>query len=168
MKIENSTSHDISEIFRLYKIATDYQKTKLITHWPVFEQNLIQKEIEENRQFKIIINNQVACIWAIDFSDPLIWQEKNKDPSIYIHRIATNPEFRGQNLVTIILDWAKKYALENNKIFIRMDTVGENLKLIAYYKNCGFEYLGLSKLANSDGLPAHYHDATVSLFQCNA
>jgi hypothetical protein len=28
MQIENSTQNDITEIFRLYKIASEYQKTK--------------------------------------------------------------------------------------------------------------------------------------------
>jgi ribosomal protein S18 acetylase RimI-like enzyme len=165
MKIETSTIDDITEIFKLYKIATDYQKTKLITHWPVFEKEMIEKEIFEKRQFKILIDNKIACIWTIDFNDPLIWQQKDKDPAIYIHRIATNPDFRGQNLVTIILDWAKEYALKNKKLFIRMDTVGENTKLIDYYRNCGFDFLGLSKLENTSGLPTHYHKATVSLFE---
>ena len=54
---------------------------------------------------------------------------------------------------------------KNGKDFIRMDTVGENLGLIKYYTNCGFEFLGLSKLKNTQNLPAHYHNATVSLFQ---
>ncbi len=46
-----------------------------------------------------------------------------------------------------------------------MDTVGKNEKLIEYYGNCGFEFFGLSQLTATDGLPAHYHNATVSLFQ---
>ena len=46
-----------------------------------------------------------------------------------------------------------------------MDTVGDNPVLISYYTKCGFDFLGLSKLKNTEGLPAHYENATVSLFQ---
>jgi hypothetical protein len=46
-----------------------------------------------------------------------------------------------------------------------MDTVGENHKLIEHYTACGFEFLGLSQLTNTDGLPQHYHNAVVSLFE---
>ena len=60
---------------------------------------------------------------------------------------------------------AKIYAIENQKQFIRMDTVGDNSGLINYYTKCGFEFLGLLKLKNTEGLPAHYDNATVSLFQ---
>jgi len=46
-----------------------------------------------------------------------------------------------------------------------MDTVGENKGLISYYQKCGFNFLELLQLKNTDGLPAHYHNAIVSLFQ---
>jgi GNAT superfamily N-acetyltransferase len=165
MKIENSTNRDITEIFRLYKAATDFQKTKYIMHWPKFELSLIEKEIEENRQWKITINGQVACIWATTFDDPQIWEEKNIDPAVYIHRIATNPGFRGQNLVSTIIEWAEDHAKENGKRFVRLDTVGENEGLISHYQKFGFNYLGLYNLNNTDQLPAHYHNTPVSLFE---
>ena len=165
MTIENSATEDISEIFRLYEIARNFQKTKGAVLWPKFDRELIETEIEERRQWKILINNQVACVWATTFSDPQIWEERNNDTSIYIHRIATNPIFRGQNLVRKIVEWSKKYGEENLKKFIRMDTVGENKGLIDYYQKCGFDFLGLLKLKSTDNLPAHYHNATVSLFQ---
>ena len=165
MTIKNSVIEDLSEIFRLYESARDFQKIKSAVLWPQFDKKLIETEIAENRQWKILIDNQIACVWATTFSDPEIWEERNVDPSIYIHRIATNPIFRGQNLVEAIVEWSKKYAGENEKRFIRMDTVGENKGLINYYQKCGFDYLGLLKLKNTANLPIHYYDATVCLFQ---
>ncbi|WP_211240591.1 GNAT family N-acetyltransferase [Adhaeribacter aquaticus] len=155
----------MSEILRLYEIARSFQKTKGVVLWPEFDKTQIETDIFEKRQWKIVIDNQVACIWSTTFHDPQIWEERNKDPSVYIHRIATNPIFRGQNLVGQIVNWSRNYAEENGKKFIRMDTVGENRGLINYYQKCGFVFLGLLKLKNTDGLPAHYNNATVSLFQ---
>lgn len=165
MEIKNSLHQDINEIFRLYEIARNFQKTKGAVVWPAFDKELIETEISENRQWKIIIDNQIACVWATTFNDPQIWEERNHDPSIYIHRIATNPDFRGKNLVVEIVNWAINYAKENDKQFIRLDTVGENKGLIGHYQKCGFDFLGLLKLKNTNGLPAHYNNATVSLFQ---
>jgi RimJ/RimL family protein N-acetyltransferase len=164
-QIQNSNSNDTDEIFRLYKIATDFQKTRFTSHWPEFDRELIEIEISENRQWKIISEGKIACVWATTFNDPQIWEERNEDPAVYIHRIATNPDFRGQNLVGKIVEWAKNYAKENQKQYIRMDTVGYNLGLINYYTRCGFDFLGLLKLKNTGGLPAHYENATVSLFE---
>jgi ribosomal protein S18 acetylase RimI-like enzyme len=165
MEIINSNPGDLPEIFRLYKIATDFQNLKGAVTWPEFDAQLIANEIEEQRQWKLIIDEKIACIWATTFTDPQIWETRNDDPAVYIHRIATDPDFRGQNLVASIVEWAKTYAVEKEKLFIRLDTVGENAGLIKYYQKCGFQFLGLSKLENTDSLPAHYHNAAVSLFQ---
>jgi RimJ/RimL family protein N-acetyltransferase len=40
--------------------------------------------------------------------------------------------------------------------YIRLDTWGDNPKLIAYYEKCGFTYLKTIDLDNTQGLPAHY------------
>lgn len=165
MVIENSTIEDIDEIFRLYGLAKDYQKFSGAVLWPEFDRDLITTEILDGRQWKITKSGKITCVWATTFDDPHIWKDKNNDPSVYIHRIATNPKFRGRNLVEKIVSWSKIYAKENGKEFIRLDTVGENKKLIAHYKKNGFEFLGLFSLENSKALPAHYHNATVSLFE---
>ncbi len=166
MTIQNSTVEDIPEIFERYRIATEYQKIKFPGNlWPEFDKALIQTEVLENRQWKIVINNKIACIWAITFNDPQIWEDRDVDPAIYIHRIASNPDFRGQNLVLEIVGWAREYARLKNKQFIRMDTCGDNRRLINHYCNCGFEFLGMKKLKNADDLPSHYWDADVCFFE---
>lgn len=166
MKIHNSTSEDLTEIFRLYGLATDYQKTIFPENtWPTFEPVLVETEIREERQFKMVIDDQIACVWAITFTDPQIWEERNKDPSVYLHRIATNPDFRGQGFVAEIVKWARGYAKSHQKKFIRMDTCGNNHKLIRHYTNCGFDFLGMVRLKNTDELPIHYQDAEVCLFE---
>jgi len=166
MIITNSDLKDIPEIFRLYKLATDFQKIKFPgNQWPEFDLELITTEVVENRQFKILIENKIAGVWAITYSDAQIWEESENDTSIYIHRIATNPEFRGNNFVKVIVDWSKKFAGKQNIQFIRMDTCGENVSLINHYKNCGFNYLGMKKLKNTSELPSHYHNAEVCFFE---
>jgi len=168
LKIHQSSFEDITEIFRLYGLATEYQKTIFPENtWPTFEHELIETEIREKRQFKIVLDNQVACVWAITFTDPQIWEERNKDPSIYIHRIATNPDFRGRHFVSEIVKWARGYAASHQKKFIRMDTCGDNKKLIGHYKSSGFDFLGMVRLKNADQLPSHYQDADVCLFEIN-
>lgn len=166
MTITNSNKEDISEIFRLYKLATDYQGLKFPGNlWPEFDKNLITTEIAENRQFKLEIESEIACVWAITHSDPQIWEGSENDSSIYIHRIATNPDFRGNNFVQKIVDWSKAFANEHKKHFIRMDTCGNNVRLIDHYKSSGFKFLGMRKLKNTSELPSHYHNADVCFFE---
>jgi hypothetical protein len=63
------------------------------------------------------------------------------------------------------VQWAKEYAQQTQKKYVRLDTIGENHGLIAHYTACGFTYLGLTRLTDTAGLPSHYHNATVSLFE---
>lgn len=166
MIISNSKIDDIPEIFRLYKLATDYQKIKFPGNiWPEFDLEFITTEVLENRQFKIVIDDKIACIWAITYNDAQIWEEKENNDAIYLHRIATNPDFKGNNFVQIIADWSKDFARQQNKKFVRMDTCGQNDRLINHYKKCGFQFLGMKRLKDSTGLQKHYQDADVCYFE---
>ena len=165
MQIINSTAADTQAIFKLYDDAIAFQKTKFTKHWQGFDLALVETEIKENRQFKIMMADTIVCIFAITFNDVAIWGDKDEQPSIYIHRIVTNPLFRGNNFVNEIIIWAKKYGKENGRQFIRMDTWGDNQKLIDYYKKCGFTFLGLSGKMNAKDLPKHYSDIQLSLFE---
>jgi GNAT superfamily N-acetyltransferase len=161
-----STSADIDEIFRLYQLASAYQiAVKGTVVWPAFARGMVVQEVAEGRQWKLLLGDTIACVWAITFDDPEIWGARNADPAVYLHRIATNPDYRGRGLVAIIVAWAKAYARQHQKQFVRLDTVGENHGLIAHYTTCGFTYLGLTELTDTASLPAHYHGATVSLFE---
>lgn len=165
MPILNSTLHDLNTIFKLYDEAIAFQKTVSDKQWQGFERSLVETEIREKRQWKIVVDGEIACIFAITFNDPLIWHERDSDPSIYIHRIVTNPAFRGGAFVKEIVKWAREYAAGLGKKFVRMDTWGDNEKLKEYYVKCGFDYLGLTVMENTEGLPKHYEGLSLSLFQ---
>lgn len=165
MEIQQSNSGDIDQIFNLYDQATSYQKEVGIRVWKGFERPMVLQEIEEGRQYKIIVDAEIACVFVITFNDPLIWKEKDADPAIYIHRVATNPKFRGQHFVKHIVAWARQYALQCGKTFIRLDTGSGNEKLNNYYVSCGFSYLGVTSLEHTGDLPEHYKEGTFSLFE---
>ena len=110
MTIQNSTIQDIDMIFDLYDAAIAFQKKVFYKAWEGFERDLIKLEIAENRQWKIMIDGEIACIFATTLSDEAIWGKKNAQPSIFIHRIVTNPMFKGNNFVLRIIDWAKDFC----------------------------------------------------------
>ena len=165
MTIVNSDLNDLAKIFELYQIATAYMKSKNQVAWPEFSRDLVVQEIEEQRQWKLILEGQIACIWATTLNDAVIWGKEHEAPAVYIHRIATSPDFRGQHLVKHLVNWADQYCIDNGLRYVRMDTVGLNQGLIAHYKKLGFEFLGTKELEHTDGLPDHYNQGPVCLFQ---
>jgi ribosomal protein S18 acetylase RimI-like enzyme len=165
MKIINSSISDIETIFSFYDNAVVFQKTKFDKHWLAFDHQMVEKEIEECRQWKMMDGDEVVCIFAITYDDPAIWKEKNNDPSIYIHRIVTHPNHHGKKHVSQIIEWAKIHAKDNNKSFIRMDTWGDNQRLIDYYVECGFTFMGTTTPERNGSLPKHYSAIFLSLFE---
>jgi ribosomal protein S18 acetylase RimI-like enzyme len=165
LQITSSTTADIDAIFDLYDQGTAHQAKVATKVWKGFERSLVEEEIKEKRQWKILMEDEIVCVFATTFSDPLIWGEKNEEPAIYIHRIATSAAHRGNSFVKHIVEWAKQYAIGHGKQFVRLDTGSGNEKLNNYYVSCGFTYLGVNLLSNTEGLPEHYKTGSFSIFE---
>jgi len=165
MRIINCTEADIPFMLEQYDLAREYQQQRSNRYWQGFDRALIQREIEEKRQWKIVIDGTIACIFMIAYEDPNIWKEKSADPAIYIHRIVTHPEHHGKGLTKNIIAWAKEHAKQNGKKYLRMDTWGDNPKLNDYYSQCGFTLLEIVTPENTEDLPPHYSCISLSLFE---
>jgi len=165
MEIVNALDSDFDLIFDLYGKAIEFQKTVFDRHWLGFDADLVRREIDENRLWKILEGDDAACIFSVAYEDPVIWGEGSNESAMYIHRIVTNPDFRGRGYVKAIAEWARTHAYENALQYIRMDTWGDNLKLKDYYIGCGFEYKGVITPAESPTLPKHYSGITLGLFE---
>jgi len=164
IQVANSQPSDLDMIFDFYEMAIAHQKKVFNKHWQGFSKELVETEIAENRQYKILVNDEVACVFAVTFNDQLIWGDRDHD-AIYIHRIVTHPDFRGLSFVKEIITWARAFAAENHLKFIRMDTWADNEKLLEYYTSCGFNYVGVVTMEKTDGLPKHYEGISLSLFE---
>jgi RimJ/RimL family protein N-acetyltransferase len=165
MLILNSSLKDVTNIFRLYNLATEYQKSKSNHHWQSFDAQLIETEIEERRHWKIVKDETIVCIFSTSTDDSLIWGKKDNESSLYLHRIATDPDHRGNHYVPFILEWVKTNARRTGVKSIRLDTFSENQKLVDYYLKCGFILLKVVTLKKSKYLPKHYHNASLGLFE---
>jgi ribosomal protein S18 acetylase RimI-like enzyme len=165
MEITNSTTADLETIFDLYDAAIAHQKAVSNQHWLPFDRQLVADEIAEGRQWKIVVDGQIACIFLTAYSDPAIWGEKDLDPSIYLHRIVTNPAFRGRNFVQKVVKWSKNQARTSGKKFIRLDTWSDNPRLKELYLQCGFQFLGNQTPANPAALPIHYSTITLGMYE---
>ena len=165
MQIENAEREDIKTILELYDKAIEFQKTVFDKPWLGFDVEFVNKEIGEGRLWKITETGVIANIFSVTYSDPMLWLEKSNEPAMYIHRIVTNPDFRGRGYVPAITEWAKNHAQEKNLRFVRMDTWGDNQKLLDYYQSCGFEFVGTVEPEESDTLPAHYRGLSLALLE---
>lgn len=156
MEIRNCILADTNEILSLYEAARNLQIQRQMVVWPSFERSFIENEINEGQQWKIVMDNIIVCNWAIAFDDKEIWGDKDQNDSIYIHRICNNPQFRGNRYIDTMVEWSKRYAKRIGKRFVRLDTLGNNTKLIEHYTSSGFNFLGMFRLTDTATLPGHY------------
>lgn len=165
MQIVNSTAEDLPVLLQLYDKAREYQRQHSTHHWKLFEPEQVLQEISEGLQWKILEDDKIACVFLTTYSDPFIWGERDKEPSVYLHRIVTNPDFRGKKYVPYIIEWARQLCKQRGLKNIRMDTWGDNLRLNEYYVQCGLTLLEIITPETKAGMPSYYNFDTLSLLE---
>jgi GNAT superfamily N-acetyltransferase len=167
MLITHTTIEDLDVLEDLFGLAIQYQQSRSGHSWHGMNRPLIEKEIREGYHWKIVEEGRIACFFSIAFNDRLVWDERDADPSIYLHRIVTNPAFRGRGYVKHIVAWAEAFGRDNKKKWLRLDTGRDNQKLNAYYQQCGLTFCGIKQFEdNGDhSVPKHYLGSGLSLFE---
>lgn len=169
MKIRPSTQKDIRQFRVFWDSAVDYQKARRLPLWPAFPENNVRDEIRNGLHFSCDAGDgDLMGYFSVALSDELIWGEEERGDAIYIHRMCVNPKSKGNNLARSVLAWAYGYASRLERKFIRMDTWADNQRLVNYYVDCGFHYIGQQQLEDVAGLPSHYCNTRLALFQNNA
>jgi ribosomal protein S18 acetylase RimI-like enzyme len=165
MDVRRTSADERDALLALYAQASALQRAKGQVVWPAIDPALVEREIEEGRQWQLRIDEALACVWVVAYEDPQIWKDMEADPSVFLHRIATTPEFRGRRLVGEVVAWAIEHARELGRTHVRLDTVGHNEALIRLYTSHGFTFLGAKELDDVSGLPGHYADGPCLRFE---
>jgi ribosomal protein S18 acetylase RimI-like enzyme len=167
MLITHTTIEDLNVLEELFNLAIQYQQSKSSHYWRGMNRALIETEIREQLHWKIIEEDQIACFFSIAFNDRLIWDERDADPSVYLHRIVTNPAFRGRGYVKHIVAWAEVFGRAAQKKWVRLDTSRDNERLNAYYQQCGFVFCGIKRFEDESdpSIPRHYLGSGLSLYE---
>jgi ribosomal protein S18 acetylase RimI-like enzyme len=167
MLTTRSTEENLPEIRELFAAAIAYQKVKFGKHWNGLNEAALIREIEGGLHWKIQEQDRIAAFFSIAFTDALVWDDRDTDPAIYLHRIVTNPAFRGRGYVHAITAWAEAYGREAGAAFIRLDTDVDNARLNAYYRECGYTFSGIKTFHDhaNPAIPKHYFGSGLSLYE---
>lgn len=166
--IENTIESDLQLICWMFDEAILYQKLKNYPVWNGYDVAVLQNDIAQKIQYKIVVNGEIACIFSVCYTDPIIWGKKDKGDAIYLHRIVVNPKYKGQKHFEKIFAWAKNHAIENDFNFIRMDTWADNPNIISYYCSFGFEFLTNFTTPNTADLPVQHRNLKLALLEYKA
>ena len=165
IEIRNTEMDDLEEIFELFDHSIIYQEKKGCPVWKDYDKNAIIKDIRSKNQYKVVVDSQTGIVFSVCYTDKLIWRDLDKGDSIYLHRIVVNPDFKGQKLFGIILNWAIEHSKQKEISSIRMDTWAANPTLINYYMSFGFAFIENYTAPDSKELPVHNRNIAMTLLE---
>ncbi len=163
--ITTASEDDLQEVYLLFEEAIAFQKSNNYIGWHSYDREFIQSEIRNNLLFKILCDDNIACIFSICFSDPLIWRDREKGDAVYLHRVVLNQQFKGEKVFAKVLRWATQFADSKNLKYIRMDTWSENDKIIGYYLSYGFSFIENYTTPGTENLPVQHRNLNVALLE---
>lgn len=164
-QIINTESVDLPFVYRLFDEAIAYQKRNGYPVWPDYDKDVLQQDIAQQLQFKVLSEGIIHGIFSICYRDEIVWRERENGQAIYLHRIVVNPEMKGKNLFGEVLDWAQQRAQEKQLPAIRMDTWADNPTIIAYYQSFGFKIIDYYTTPNSEALPVQQRGNDIVLLE---
>jgi len=168
INIINTIEEDLEFIYTLFEDAIVYQVKNGYPDWKDYSKDSLKEDIRLKRQYKIMINNDIACVFTICLVDKIVWQEREKQDAIYLHRIVVNKNYKGQRLVGHILKFASEFSLKIGRQKIRIDTWANNTTIIKYYESFGFEIIDHSFNPDVPELPIQMRGNKVVLMEYQA
>ena len=163
--IINTTPEDLPLVYWLFDQAILYQRQHGYPAWKGYEKNALSFEVEQLLQYKAVQYHHVLAIFSISYSDPATWGEWDTGNALFLHRIITHPQFKGQRVFGKVREWALQKAREKGLDYIRIDTWTDNPTIIAFYKDYGFHIVAAHVTPDSPELPAQNRNLRVTLMQ---
>jgi len=164
-RIVNAITEDLPVIFGLFEKAIAFQKAHNYKGWQNYDKAFITADVERKLLFKLSSSHDIAGIFSICFTDPIIWRKMEKGDALYLHRVVLNRRFSGSKIFQHVLDWSSGYACAKDLRYLRMDTWAENRKIISYYKEYGFRFVENYTTPDSNELPLQHRKLTVALLE---
>jgi ribosomal protein S18 acetylase RimI-like enzyme len=166
--VVNSEIGDLETIFRFFDLSVDYQKRHGYPDWRHYDQNAISTDVDAGNHYKICIDDKIAIVFSVRYSDKIIWRDRDRGNAVYLHRIVVNPSFKGRKLFGEILAWAVDHCKSKGLRYVRMDTWADNPNLIRYYQGFGFEFIEDFSTPDSAELPVHNRKLHLALLEYEA
>ena len=168
MIITNASKQDLEQLFSVVKSCAINLIEQGIFQW---SENYPTKEIlSSDIAFQQIwkIENETGIVGSIvltEIEDPeyehVKWLTKNQK-NLYIHRLAIHPNFQGRGYAQKLMDFAEKFAIENNYNSIRLDTFSKNKRNQKFYEKRNYIKLESIYFPNQSEFPFYCYEMPIN------
>ncbi|MCH2231693.1 MAG: GNAT family N-acetyltransferase [Crocinitomicaceae bacterium] len=107
----------------------------------------ITNDIQTNTLFTYKMDGQIVGIVVLnEIQDEeyaeINWRTPIDSKNIVVHRLAVSPKHQRKGIARKMMDFAEKFALDNNYDSIRLDTFSQNPRNQKFYLSRGYQELG--------------------------
>ncbi|SHG85343.1 GNAT family N-acetyltransferase [Winogradskyella jejuensis] len=155
---------DITAIIEMTKSCAKHMISKGIYQWNEHYPNkgAFVKDVKREELYVLEFNNEIiGSIVISNLMDeeyiPIKWLTKN-DKNLYIHRLAIHPKCQGKGYAQKLMDFAERFAIENNYTSIRLDTFSQNKRNQKFYELRGYRRLGDIFFPKQSEYPFHCYE----------
>lgn len=140
LKIEKGTLSDLNELFQIYLNGKNELEKNGIYQWSnnYPTRSIIESDLKKGVLF--VLRNHKKIIGAINISEEqepeyetINWEFDNLKVLV-IHRLVIDPKYQGKGYARKLMDFAEKFAKENNYSSIRLDAYTQNKRVINFYE----------------------------------
>ncbi|TQR21389.1 GNAT family N-acetyltransferase [Psychrobacillus vulpis] len=134
----------------MLKEVAQWMKDSGIKQWEFLlrggDDEEIKQAVSNNVTYIIIKDKEIIATFTLSSKqsewDNHIFGEDRLSNSLYLHRLAITPKFMKKGIGKSILHWILE-NINTDKELIKLDCVANNTKLNDFYKNNGFELIGI-------------------------
>lgn len=152
MKIRHSHHTDVPYIINFIQQAQLYFKEQGIDQWQdgYPDSQRIYDDIQLTHSYVLEDGNIIGTMYFACEDDPcykvIDGQWLTQDSYAIIHRVVVDQKYKGQNIASILLNYAVEECKSNNIKSIRIDTHQDNLSMQRFLDKNGFKLCGTIKL----------------------
>ncbi|UQS83018.1 GNAT family N-acetyltransferase [Bombilactobacillus thymidiniphilus] len=157
--LRSATLGDLPTMSAIIQSAKELLKNDNIDQWQDGYPNLAQSraDVENKQAYVLMVNQQIGAMATfLTQPDPSYqtlrqghWQQNG--PYATFHRLAVNPEFRGQHLTNYLMSNLLTLAIQHDLANVRIDTHQDNLRMQHILNNWGFQKRGMIELQYQQG-----------------
>lgn len=146
--IRLAKSSDLKEIKNLTEACAIALQERGIYQWnenyPSEEK--LRADIEKEELYLLMKKNLISGIIVLtpEMGEeylPVEWLIPNEN-NLYVHRLAIHPSVWGEGYGQELMDFAEKYAGEQEYVSVRLDTFSQNSRNQEFYAKRGYQRLG--------------------------
>ena len=162
--IRKAKLNDLREIKKLTEACAKALQQQNIFQWNEHYPSLekLQNDIEKQELYVLEAENTIISIIVLTSKMDEVYRNINwlskTGNNLYVHRLATRPEFWGKGFARKMMDFAEEFAKNKNFTSIRLDTFSENIRNQKFYESRGYTKLGDVYFPHKNEHPFHCYE----------